>query len=190
MSDAIVVLAGGITAEGSLPSLVRHRVQVGARLWDAGVAERVIVSGKWTIAEPGPFPRTEAAAMAELLGQLGLPPEAILMEDHSQDTPENALLCKRRYLATAGWRQVTLVTSDFHLSRAAWYFGKVLGPGYRLEAVGAPSMLGREERARRHAKEKRLMAFAEASFGHIADGDDAAVAELLAGPERPVYHGA
>lgn len=123
-AEAIVVLGGG--AGPALPP--RKTVELGdegdrllhaARLWRAGKAPAVVVCGGRS--NPSLTPEPEASAMAEMLGFLGVPAEAILEERASRNTWENALEA-RRLLEPRGVRRILLVTSAMHMPRAAGVF--------------------------------------------------------------------
>lgn len=122
--DAIVVLSGGILGKGTLrPSdeltaLSAERTICGAELFLRGVAPRLLLSGGGTaIIGQGPV---EAAEMKRLAIRLGVPEEAILLEDRSRTTYENAVETKR----LLGGGSVVLVTSASHMPRALGLFQK------------------------------------------------------------------
>lgn len=123
-SDAIVLLGGGLGLP--LPPRVHadlnesaDRVLYAARLFRAGVAPRVIVSGGNVFPQPGVH--AESHYTAQLLNEWGVPNEAILTETSSRNTYENALrtrqILKRNHL-----KRVVLVTSGFHMPRALAVF--------------------------------------------------------------------
>jgi vancomycin permeability regulator SanA len=58
-----VVLGGGINPDGTLPTVAQARVQRAVELFHAGIAPRLILSGRCGLTEPEPVV-TEAAAMA------------------------------------------------------------------------------------------------------------------------------
>jgi uncharacterized SAM-binding protein YcdF (DUF218 family) len=138
-ADAIVVLGGGdvygwmrrpdVTAE----TLPYSRVAAGARAWQAGRAPLVILSG-------GRGGRTtEAAGMARAMVRLGVPGSALLLEQRSRDTRDNALYTAR--LAQAhGVHHVLLVTSAVHMPRASLWF-RDAGIAVTPIAVPEPSPL-------------------------------------------------
>lgn len=114
---AIVVLGGGVaTPAGPViypdMSSAADRVWHAARLYRAGKAPVVIPSGLG-----------EAAASAVLLRDLGVPPDAIRVENASRNTAENATRT-RALLNEMGVRRVLLVTSAFHMRRARLLFEK------------------------------------------------------------------
>ena len=119
-ADAIVVLGGGVGA--AIPPRVypdlydaADRVVHAARLYHAGKAPRIIVSGgflRWREQA-----RPEAEGMMELLIALGMPSEAIVAEPNSQTTYENARNTAA-LLDANGWDDVLLVTSAMHMRRA------------------------------------------------------------------------
>ncbi len=119
-ADAIVVLGGGLSAPAPAhpyPDLndAADRVLHAARLYRAGKAPRIIVSGgalPW-LGDGGP----EAPAMQALLESWGVPPEAILVEPGSQNTHQNAVETAA-LLDREGLGPVLLVTSAFHMRRA------------------------------------------------------------------------
>jgi uncharacterized SAM-binding protein YcdF (DUF218 family) len=80
----------------------------------------------WIVASGGPTTRVPgggaiAAAMRDLLVQLGCPAERILVEGESQTTYENAVFTAR-LLETKHVRQVVLVTEAIHMPRALGVF--------------------------------------------------------------------
>jgi uncharacterized SAM-binding protein YcdF (DUF218 family) len=82
---------------------------------------------------------TEADAMAAHALARGLPREASFVEDESRDTIGNAFFTWRRWLRPNDWRSIRVVTTDYHIPRAAWIFRKVLGPSYDIAFSAAPS---------------------------------------------------
>jgi uncharacterized SAM-binding protein YcdF (DUF218 family) len=120
--DAIVVLGGGIGA--AIPPLrpdpdlydAADRVWHAARLFQRGVAPRIIVSGGSYAVQAGDEPpaQTEAAAMRQFLVALGVPDDRIVMEGRSINTIGN--MQETRAMIGAG--HVALVTSGYHMPRA------------------------------------------------------------------------
>ena len=120
-ADAIVVLGGGI---GKVDGMVypdmfpsADRVWHAARLWKAGKAPKVVVSGC-----------NDLAAAVPLLTDLGVPREAIVMDDESRNTYENSRFTEKLLVGEGGEGaaapSVLLVTSAWHMPRACGNFAK------------------------------------------------------------------
>ena len=117
---AMLVLGGGVEPAqhpGHLPHLnsAAARVWYAARLYHAGKAPLVVLSGG--NAQPGVEQGSEAQAMRSLLRDLGVPSSAMLLEQRSLDTRENARN-SAALLARRGIHRVLLVTSALHMRRA------------------------------------------------------------------------
>ena len=135
VSDAIVVLGGGvspITREQPYPDMrsAADRVWHAARLYYAGKAPLVLASGGASSA----YTASEAAAMARLLQDLGVPRTAIWLEPHSRTTASNALWVARWAATLPRPPRLLLVTSALHMPRAVLEF-KAAG----LDVVPAPT---------------------------------------------------
>lgn len=185
-ADAIVVLGRGIEADGSLPLLARFRVERAVELWRRGVAPRIILSGCASLSEPGPPRVTEAAAMAAYAEHAGVPARALLLEEQSRDTVGNAWFTRMRWCEPNGWQALRIVTSDFHIPRAAWVFAKILGPAYDIAFSAAPSEPSGATMAVRVREESAITAFLEEWLSPLPDGDTAAIAAFIA-REHPGY---
>jgi uncharacterized SAM-binding protein YcdF (DUF218 family) len=134
-ADAIVLLGGGVdlAAPPRLePDLNESadRLWYAAKLYHAGKAPWIIVSGGQVFPQPGL--KTEAEYHVDLLLQLGVPRDAILLETRSRNTEENALftaqLMRERLPQNASAEtpqpKVLLTTSAAHQPRAMLLFAK------------------------------------------------------------------
>ena len=124
-ADAIVVLGGGIDPKtGALSFKTEERVRTGAKYFlEDHLAPVIMVTG----GKVGSNPYAEAPAMAELLQNLGVVENNILQDDEAQNTLENAanVVALGKKL---GWRNIIVVTSDFHTSRACTFFRRADAP--------------------------------------------------------------
>lgn len=128
-ADAIVALGGGIqpsTSRNPYPDLgaAADRYWHAWRLWNAGKAPEIVVSGgavPWLDAQG-----TEAEAALRFLADLGVPANRILLESASLDTQQNAAMTEA-VLRTRGARKVLLVTSALHMRRAQAQFEQIPG---------------------------------------------------------------
>ena len=111
-SDAIVVLAGNVSASGILSRESALRTAHGISLYLRGLAPLLIFSGG--AHEGGP---TEAEVRVKLARLEGIPSEAILTETRARTTQEEAL-CVKALLQERRVRAILLVTNSQHLLRA------------------------------------------------------------------------
>jgi uncharacterized SAM-binding protein YcdF (DUF218 family) len=130
-ADAIVVLGGGIgkAEEMTYPDMSdgADRIWHGARLYKAGKAPIVIVSGT-----------NDLYATVPLLIDFGVPPEAIVVDNESRNTYENSRFTEDLLLSNVGDpsvpKRVLLVTSAWHMTRSLGNFSKT-----SLVAIPAPA---------------------------------------------------
>lgn len=131
-ADAIVVL-GGATAGPDRPRATPEvneagdRLFMAARLYRAKKAPKLILSGgrlRWQ--DPGAVntKTSEATDMAQLLGELGVPKEAMLLEPNSFNTRQNAVYVQQ-ILGQQQINRILLVTSAFHMTRSAAIFRRL-----------------------------------------------------------------
>lgn len=184
-AHAIVVLGGGVGSDGVLPEVPRTRVRRAVELFRSGIAPRLILTGRCGLNDPEP-PVTEAAAMASYAGELGVPEDAMLLEEEARDTLGNAYFTREQFLAPNGWTSIRVVTSDFHLSRAAWVFRKILGGDYDFSFVSADSGLSPRELIGRALEECKLYIFLNEWLEALEEGDDPAIERLMT-YEHPGY---
>lgn len=114
-ADAIVVLGAPLASDGALSSVVAERVAGGVALWLAGAAPMLVMTGG---KGPGAA-HPEAPAMAAAAKAAGVRDDAILVEDRSRTTAENAREVAE--LLPEGAR-VWIVTQPFHGRRARRLF--------------------------------------------------------------------
>ncbi|MGE8690018.1 MAG: YdcF family protein [Achromobacter sp.] len=133
-ADAIVVL-GGNTANGRANWFLPYdkgtaivRIDTAAELYRAGRAPKVLLSGG---ALEGDV--SEARGMAHNIRQQGVPESALILENSSRTTYENAALTEDK-LKSRGIGKILLVTSALHMPRAMAAFSK-----QGVEAIAAPT---------------------------------------------------
>ena len=145
--EVAVVLGGGFEPDGSPTPSTLARARAAAHLAQQRPEIAIIASGSH--GEGAPQPKTEAAAMAEMIAASGIAPERVFLEERSRDTLGNAVEVAAKYLAKIEPRPVYLVTSPFHLERALVVFRNVLGFAWQVQAVAAEETDDDLERARR-----------------------------------------
>ncbi|WP_405082779.1 YdcF family protein [Paenibacillus chitinolyticus] len=122
-SDVILVLSGD---RG-------ERTEKGAELYKNGVAPYLMFSG-------GEVYRNSRMAdlMKEHAMELGVPEQAIVLEDRADSTYENAVFSKK-VIEKHAFKSVTVVSSDYHMRRVKLLFDRAFkDSGIRLHYAAAP----------------------------------------------------
>lgn len=112
-SDAILIL--GCRLRGEKPSVfLTERTKRGAKLFKEGYGEYIIVSGGKGTNED----ISEAEGMRRILINEGIDEHKIILEDSSKNTAEN-LKFSSQIIREKGFKDVIIVSNDFHLKRAS-----------------------------------------------------------------------
>jgi len=114
-TDAVVVISGGDTD---------LRVREGIALYRDWWAPKIIFSGAAASGEI-----SNALAMKRIAVRQGIPAEAILIEEKSKTTTENAINVAK-ILRDNNYQSIILVTSPYHQRRAYNSFKTELGKNY------------------------------------------------------------
>jgi uncharacterized SAM-binding protein YcdF (DUF218 family) len=116
-SDVIVVLGAGLRRDNQAGPALLRRSERAADLYAEGIAPVIICTGGQT----GGRTRSEADACREVLEANGVPRSAILLDERSRSTEENALYA-HEFMDENGWDTAVMVSDGFHLLRAQWIF--------------------------------------------------------------------
>lgn len=128
-ADAAVLLTGVANGEKSPHDRVylnrgADRLTNALWLYRAGKVRRILISGgSGAVLRHGGG--TEAAGLYTLLRLSAVPDSALLVEDRSRNTRENALFTKELLAKHPDLRSLVLVTSAFHERRALGCFRRV-----------------------------------------------------------------
>lgn len=132
--DAIVVL-GAAQYDGRPSPVLRARLATAFDAWNQGLADVIIVTGGKL--EGDRF--TEAEASRNYLINLGVPENAILLENEAHSTEESlngvAALMREHGMTTA-----LFVSDGFHLFRTKYIADSLGIDGYGLPAADSPIM--------------------------------------------------
>jgi uncharacterized SAM-binding protein YcdF (DUF218 family) len=110
---------------------------------------------------------------------LGIHDDQIIIEKKSKDTLGNAYYTKADFLEKNGWRDIVIVTSDFHINRTQFLFDTVLGPEYTIEYVSVPTSMDQEKRVSFESAEKITIDVLKNIIGSIQPGDTKVIKEAL-----------
>jgi uncharacterized SAM-binding protein YcdF (DUF218 family) len=121
-ADVIILLGGSLNAGKPYPDLneAGDRILHATRLYKAGLAPKILISGGNVFANGRP---PEAQDVADMLVDLGIARSALLIDSASRNTFENARE-SAKILQQQGFRTALLITSSFHMPRAFAVFRK------------------------------------------------------------------
>ena len=191
--DAIVILSNKLTPDRNLNEESKLRVEKGVELYKEGISSLIIMNGG-----PGLFteetiegkcvPRgthpVQSEVMRDYAVSLGVPNNKVLIQDFSSDTLGEAYFVKEMFLFPMHLRNITVVTSDYHIKRAEIVFHQILGPDYSTEFISVktefendPDTIEREERSLNKFREH---------FGRLEPGDSARIEHILYA-QHPLY---
>ena len=111
-ADAIVVLAGGVGESGQPGQGYEERVGYAVDLYKKGYAGRLIFSSGFM------YVFKEPLVMKALAISLGVPADAIILEDEAKSTYEHVVRV-HDILASKGMRRIIMVSSPYHMRRLA-----------------------------------------------------------------------
>jgi uncharacterized SAM-binding protein YcdF (DUF218 family) len=128
----VLVLGAKVRPDGSASPALRHRALEGARLVTAGLARHLIASGG--ILHPGT--PSEAALIARLAQEAGVPPARITRDEAARTTEEN-LRHAKALLPDLGGGPLLIVTDGWHAPRVR-LLARALGLAATVHVVPRP----------------------------------------------------
>ena len=120
--DCIIVLGALVYSDGTMSDVLRHRVEMGTALFEAGVSDRILMSGDHSREN-----YDEVGTMKDYAVAAGVSPDCVFKDHAGLDTYSTMYRAKEIFQA----QKVVIVTQKFHISRAV-YLARALG----LEAYG------------------------------------------------------
>ena len=142
--DALIVPGCAVRSDGSPSGALTRRTSHAARLWHEGLAPRLVLTGG-----VGMYPPAEAEVAASIARAAGVPDSALLIEDRSSSTAENALFAAQLDQQAPAW-SVLVVTDGYHCWRCTHLFKRHFAqamstgstPGTKLRIRGALREVG------------------------------------------------
>lgn len=133
LAPAVIVLGASVHPSGEPSDVLEDRLLTALEVYQAGKAEKFIVSG-----DNGQEEYDEVNAMREFLLAHDVPPEDVFLDHAGFDTYDSMY----RAQAIFGLSQAIVVTQRFHLPRAL-YIGESLGMDVQGVAADRRRYLGR-----------------------------------------------
>ena len=177
--DAIIVLSANLNEDGSLPLILKERVLKGIELFNKGFSDKIVFSGKKGFETSCILFESEAKAMKAFALMQGVREENILLEENARTTLENAFFVKTKLLEPNNWKNIAIVTSDYHLARTMLAFKKILGPNYSISFHEVNSNIPLKEFNLLSLKETQKLFKYKQKLSLIHEGDSNSVAELI-----------
>jgi vancomycin permeability regulator SanA len=143
-ADAAVVFGARAYADGRCSTALADRVRTGVGLYKRGMVRMLVFSGG-----PGDGDVTEPQAMRRLAMLLGVPDEAILLDEHGLNT-RATVANTTPMLQRMGVRRVLAVSHYYHLPRIKMAYRRADAEVYTVPAneqyvlTQMPYMLARE----------------------------------------------
>ena len=127
-ADCIIVLGAG--TDGKTPNAVfRERLNHAVTLYHEGYADIILLTGGYS---PG-NERSDSAIAGDWLVSLGIPTEAILLEEKSTITQENLKFAKE-IMEKEDLSTCILVSDPLHMKRSM-----MMAKNYEIQAVSSPT---------------------------------------------------
>ena len=138
VQDYILILGCRFRKDGTLPPLLRGRVDKAIEFWkkqkEQGGKEAVLIPSG---GQGGNEPMPEAVAMGRYLRECGIPDQAIMQEEKSRNTYQNMEFSKKLIEerdGSADDKNVIFVTTNYHVFRSGVWAGLA---GLRAEGLGS-----------------------------------------------------
>lgn len=116
-ADVIIVLGAGLSNSGRPGWALTRRSRHAAQLWHQNYAPTIICTGGTAYNQT----RSEAEGCREVLTRNGVPFSAIILEDQSRSTEENAIF-SRQIMNANDWETALLVSDSYHVFRGRYIF--------------------------------------------------------------------
>ena len=127
-ADCIIVLGAG--TDGKIPNAVfRERLHHAVTLYENGYSGAILLTGGYT---PG-NEHSDAYIAGQYLLELGIPEDAILLEEKSTITQENLQFAKE-IMESEGFSTCILVSDPLHMKRSM-----MMAKDYEIEAYSSPT---------------------------------------------------
>lgn len=133
--EALIIPGRGTTSENTLPASCISTVEKAVDLYNDRKASFIIFSGMYTWKLNTSPPHTEAFLMANYARSLGLPNEAILLEENSQTTVANLCYVKELFFLPRKWRTGLIIGIFPHTNRIKLNAEYVFGPEYQIDTL-------------------------------------------------------
>ena len=181
-AKAVIVLANLMDRDGRLNEDSLARLETAVAILKETPDSCLITSG-WDCRPDSPI--MIAHAMRDHARDVhGIAPHRIFTDSSARDTVGDAIFVKRNVVEPSRIRDLTVVTSAYHLYRAQQIFEFVFGSGYRMRFVSTKID---HAQGTQQAETASLAAF-RSTFDGVPPGDTEAIFQRLLS-DHPLYNG-
>jgi len=169
-------------AEGNLNAESAARAACAAKIYTTGQAPLIVTCG-WAYRDDSTLCIADAFA-SHLESHHGVPKNDILVERSSRDTVGDAVFTKINFAIPHQWKNLLIITSDYHVVRTQQIFRFIYGNDYSIQVVGSES---NAKSTAIEAENLSLIAFKK-TFDGVASGDTGEIIDRLS-LSHPFYNG-
>jgi len=166
-----------VLGAGTKRILFKDKVKYALLLYERGIVQRIVFSGKWWGGLKHKPKITEAQSMADYAVSLGLPRKSISLEVKSLNTIGNLYFSKRYILKPGKMFDVVIISNKNHIKKVKYLARKILGPKFRI------TYLSTQETDITNTSSP--LSSIKKFFRDINDGDDKEILRLL--KKHPYY---
>jgi len=179
MKEEAIIVLGCKPKGGKLSDLGHQRLEKAFELYSKKKVP-IILSGGYSLKSKKGIGPSEAKIMKGTAINLGIDRKDIFLEEESRDTQGNAYFTKQ-IVKQKGWSNILVVTSDFHLMKARFFFDFIYGVKFKISYVDVRTGFSKRELAEIEEKEKRSRDVMVKMYkeNNISPGEDAKVMEIL-----------
>lgn len=181
-NDAIIVLANQMDKNGLLNYESKTRANKAVEILNKRGISHIVTCG-WAYRDDSDI-KIADAFKSYIVNSLGVKPNKVITELNSRDTVGDAYFTKINIALSLNWKNLCVVTSDYHVKRTKEIFSFIYGNNFSVEIYGASvfhddSIISNEIAS--------TNAFRETFFG-VATGNNIEILKRLK-ERHPFYNG-
>jgi len=176
--DVIIVLSHE-SKKANLSEFAKKRIEKAIDFYKKNQT-KILFSGGYSLNCKKGKGSAEAELMKLYAMEKGLPERDIILETESRDTQGNAYFTKQ-ILIPKTWKNILVITSDFHIPKTKFFFDFVYGDGYNISYEGSATNPLKRRNKKLIESEKKSQKIMEEIYykKKIKMGEDEEIGNLL-----------
>jgi len=134
-NDAVIVLANQMDENGLLNSESKARANKAVEILNERDISHIVTCG-WAYRNDSDI-KIADAFKSYIVNSLGVNPSKVITELNSRDTVGDAYFTKINLALSLNWKNLCVVTSDYHVKRTKEIFSFIYGNDFSVEVYGA-----------------------------------------------------